>query len=131
MFNKTLITSFNFLTWLTRIVAVTSTLPTLPACLACKPATFNLSELKPFIISNNKFDLSFAEIRMSTGYVEFSKSSLQKTSTNLSFELATFGHSDLWTVIPFPLVIYPIISSPGIGVQQLAKVIAIFPTPLQ
>ena len=74
------------------------------------------------MISTNNSPLSLAVTSTSTGYELIPRFSFQCTSINLSVFLITFGQFLLWTEIPCPLVIYPTMSSPGIGEQQFAKV---------
>ena len=43
------------------------------------------------------------------------------TSIILSLKSSIFGHDFLCTLIPYPFVIYPIISSPGIGLHIMIQ----------
>src|SRR5574344_165266 len=70
--------------------------------------------------TSNKISLvSIVWTRIVVGYF-FSITSFHETSINLSSRFSTFGHIILCTVIPYPLVIYPVILSPGTGLQQEA-----------
>ena len=59
---------------------------------------------------------------------------VQETSINLCLKESVvgfaFAQSALCIATPLPLVIYPIISSPGSGLQHLANLISILSNPL-